>query len=261
MYLLYLDDAGSPPNSLEQYFVLGGIAVFEAQIEWFARRLDELAEKIYPVEPASVEFHASTIYSRRRPPWNQLSQQEARGFIKSVLQIAAESYVSARAFACAVDKRYCGPMGDPVQLAFEDLCSRFDMFLSRLRAQGEQHRGVLILDKSTYETPLQQLSRDFRRKGTRWGTQLKSVVDIPYFVDSGASRLIQCADCIAYAVFRRYNAGDAQYFDVIAHRFDVEGGVVHGLSHKTDPASQCMCPACLSRRAVRTSQGLLPSQD
>ena len=42
MYLLYLDDAGSPANAAEDYYVLGGICVFEAQVEWFSRELDKL---------------------------------------------------------------------------------------------------------------------------------------------------------------------------------------------------------------------------
>ena len=49
------------------------------------------------------------------------------------------------------------------------------------------------------------------------------------FVDSKASRLIQLADLIAYALFRHFEHGDSKYYQVIAHRFDAEGGVVHGL--------------------------------
>jgi hypothetical protein len=33
MYLLYLDDAGSPGNPAEEYFVLDGVCVFEAQVD------------------------------------------------------------------------------------------------------------------------------------------------------------------------------------------------------------------------------------
>jgi hypothetical protein len=53
-------------------------------------------------------------------------------------------------------------------LAFEDLCQRFDYFLNRRRQQGDQQRGMIILDKTTRETSLQQLSREFRKIGTRW---------------------------------------------------------------------------------------------
>ncbi|MCY4353337.1 MAG: IS1595 family transposase [Truepera sp.] len=44
MHLLYLDDAGSASNSNEQYLVLGGVSVYEAQSHWITRELDRLAE-------------------------------------------------------------------------------------------------------------------------------------------------------------------------------------------------------------------------
>ena len=104
MYLLYLDDAGSPGNPDEEYFVLGGICVFEAQVEWFSRELDKLATP-FDKNPEDVEFHASTIFSRRDVPWKALQIDEARGVLKSVLKIAATSYDTARMFACAIHKQ------------------------------------------------------------------------------------------------------------------------------------------------------------
>ena len=65
-YLLYLDDAGSPGNPAEDYFVLGGVCVFEAQVDWFSRELDKLASP-YSKNPEDVEFHASTIFRGARP--------------------------------------------------------------------------------------------------------------------------------------------------------------------------------------------------
>jgi hypothetical protein len=245
MYLLYLDDAGSAANPAEEYFVLGGICVYEAQVDWFSRELDKLATP-YASNPEDVEFHASAIFSRRDSPWNCLSIDDARGVLKSVLRVAAASYNTARLFACAIHKASY-PSHDPVELAFEDLCQRFDFFLNRLRAQGDQQRGLLVLDKTTRETSIQKLAREFRKTGTRWGA-LKYIADTPFFVDSRASRLVQIADHVAYSVFRRYNAGDAQYFDIIASRFDEADGVIHGLVHKHADYKTCTCPACLSRR-------------
>lgn len=138
-------------------------------------------------------------------------------------------------------------MPDLVVLAFEDLCQRFEYFLSRRRQLGDEQRGMIILDKSTRETSLQQLSREFRKAGTRWGS-LRNIADTPFFVDSRASRLIQIADHVAYAVFRRYNSGDAQYMDIIASRFDEADGIYHGLSHKHTERLTCTCHGCLSRR-------------
>jgi uncharacterized protein DUF3800 len=250
MYLLYLDDAGSPSNTAESYFVLGGICIYEAQADWFTRELDKLAAGFDAQDPSRVEFHASSIFSRREAPWKGLQQDDARGVMKSVLNVARNNYDSACCFACAIEKASLRPDQDCVALAFEDLCQRFDFFLARKSRQGDRQRGLLILDRSTQETSLQRLSTDFRRVGTQWGV-VRNLADTPMFVDSRASRLVQVADHVAYAVFRRFNAGDAQYFDIIASRFDEAEGVIHGLAHKHSERQKCVCPSCLSRRLAR----------
>lgn len=247
MHLLYLDDAGSAANKDESYLILGGVSVFEAQADWFAQELDKLAESISPANPRELELHASEIFSCRSSPWKGMTREKAKGVIKSVLRILPESYETARAFACAVHKDSY-PEKDPMKLAFEDLCSRFDKYLTRLRDAGDRQRGLLILDNSSHETSLQRLANEFRAYGTRWGI-IRNLADTPFFVDSRASRLVQLADHVAYAVFRRYNASDTQYFDIIAAKFDSANGVLHGLSHKQNNNPSCMCPACMSRRS------------
>lgn len=246
MHLLYLDDAGSQKNPTESYLVLGGVSVYEAQADFITRELDKLAQSIDSANPQAIEFHASEIFSRRETPWNKMSKDEAQGVIKAVLQVLAGCYETARAFACAIHKpSYAGR--DLMEIAFEDLCSRFDLFLQRLRAVGDRQRGLIILDESSHETSLQQMARNFRVLGTKWGG-IHNLADTPLFVDSRASRVVQLADHVAYAVFRRYNASDTQYFDIISGKFDVHEGVLHGLRHLQRENANCMCPACLSRR-------------
>ena len=182
MHLLYLDDSGSVGNVNEQYLVLGGVSVFEAQSHWITRELDKLAESLDPANPHAVEFHASETYARRSRPWKGLSQGEARGMIKSVLGVLANAFDTARAFACVVHKpSFSGR--DPMEIAFEDLCSRFDQYLLRLRNSGDSQRGLVIIDKSTYETTLQRMSVQFRTLGTQWGV-IRHLADTPLFVDS-----------------------------------------------------------------------------
>jgi len=177
-----------------------------------------------------------------------MSKEEAQGIIVSVLRILSKSYDSAVAFACAIHKRsYLND--DPVELAFEDLCSRFDIYLSTLRNTGDRQRGLIILDESSQETTLQQIARDFRTKRTRWGGSIRNLADIPLFVDSKASRLIQVADHVAYATFRRYQSADTKYFDLISQKFfRGDDGIIHGLAHKQTIDPNCMCIACLTRK-------------
>ena len=105
-----------------------------------------------------------------------------------------------------------------MELAFEDLCARFDRFLTNLNdREGSNQRGIIILDESTHETTLQGLARKFNRWGTQWGA-IRNIVEVPLFVDSRASRCIQVADHVAYSVFRRYEAGDTSYLDLCLHK-------------------------------------------
>ncbi|MGR3983905.1 MAG: DUF3800 domain-containing protein [Gammaproteobacteria bacterium] len=244
MHLLYLDDSGSAANANEEYLVLGGVSLFESQVYWVTQELDRLAADTHH-EPQHVEFHASEIFSRRAAPWHEMSHKDAQGVIKAVLHVLRKSHEPARAFACAIHKASY-PGEDLMQLAFEDICSRFDRYLSRLRGEGDRQRGLLILDKSADETTLQNMARDFRILGTQWGG-IHNLAETPLFIDSRASRAVQLADHVAYAVFRRYNARDTNYFDIIASRFDQADGVLHGLSHKQKIEPNCMCPACMSR--------------
>jgi hypothetical protein len=248
MYIFYLDDSGSAPNPQEQNLVLGGISVYERHTYWFTQQLDNLAAKIDSANPMGVEFHASEIFSGRRPPWDRITNREERiKIIKDVLQIVRDSYVQNTAFACVVHKPSF-PGSDPMELAFEDLCSRFNLFLGRLYSKSrEQNKGIIVLDESAYETSLQRMAVELRCSGTRWGSVIRDLAEVPLFANSKASRLIQIADHIAYAVFRRYEKGDTSYLDIILPKFDAEGGILHGLVHKTVEPN-CMCPACMSRR-------------
>ena len=136
---------------------------------------------------------------------------------------------------------------DPVEYAFEEVCNRFDLFLRRLHFRdSDTNRGLVVMDKSHYEDVLQGLAAKYREHGTRWG-DLRNMAEVPLFVDSAASRLIQLADLLAWAVWRYYEHADTRYFNRIVRRFDAEGGVIHGLFHRTVDAADCYCPACMSR--------------
>jgi Protein of unknown function (DUF3800) len=247
MYLLYLDDSGSANNQSETYLVLGGICIFEHQVYHFTQQLDILAQQ-HASDPSLVEFHASEIFGGRIFPWNAMKEKDARiKVMKQVISIFANSYETSRAFACAVHKSSFSNQ-DPMEMAFEDLCSRFDIFLTNMnQREGTNHRGMIILDESAHETTLQSLARRFNRSGTKYGT-IRNIVEVPLFVDSKASRCIQVADHIAYSVFRRYEHGDTSYLDLCLHRFDSDGKIIHGLCHKQAGNQNCMCPACLSRK-------------
>lgn len=147
--------------------------------------------------------------------------------IEDALKIFLASHPSNRLFASVVKKAAVSP-ADPVEFAFEQLASRFDHYLGRLHKAGDSQRGIIIFDKSTYETTIQSLATDFRTIGHNWGV-IRNLSEVPLFLDSKASRLIQLADLIAYGIFRNFERGDDRFFNIIKNRFDSEGGITHGL--------------------------------
>ena len=96
------------------------------------------------------------------------------------------------------------------------------------------------------EPTLQKLATEFKLDGHKWG-KLHNLAEVPLFVDSRATRMIQYADMVAYALRRYYEKGEAKYFDIIKHRFDGLGGVIHGLTHQTPVGSGCNCAPCAQR--------------
>ena len=256
MHLLYLDDSGSVQNANEAYLVLAGVSIYETQGYYLNNQLDELAQSIDAHHHRDIEFHASEIYARRKHPWDKMDRDEAKGVIKAVLKIAANSSNTTSLFGCAIHKKSHNDV-DQLSLAFEDLCQRFDYYMKKYNSEGERQKGLLILDKSSYETTLQKLAQNFREIGTQWGS-IRHIADTPFFVDSKASRIIQLADHVAYAIYRRYSEGDTQYFDIIANKFHSSDNVIHGLAHKQKIDKSCMCPACYSRRLDKERNTITP---
>ena len=248
VYLLYLDESGTPSSANERHFILAGIAVFERQIYHLLNAADEFVTDLGLGDPEEIELHASVIAGGRRGVWRRpMPRAQRLDIIESALRILAQAHRSVKAFGVVIDK-HALRQGDTVERAFEEICNRFNLFLSRLHSSDDTpRRGLVVMDKASYEQPLQSLAVRFRREGTRWDA-LRNLAEVPMFVDSKATRLIQLADLLAWAIWRNYEYQDPRYLDLVLRRFDASRGTIHGLYHHTINPGACPCPACRSRR-------------
>ena len=226
MHLLYCDESGTVSDPVQQHFVLAGISLFERQNFWIASELDKIAARFNPADSNSVELHGNPMF-QGKGFWRQFPTEPRIQALKDSLSVLAASHKSNRIFACVIRKALASPR-DPVELAFEQLASRFDQYLMRLHKTGDSQRGLIIFDKSTYESTIQNLATDFRTVGHTWGV-LRNLAEVPLFLDSKASRLIQLADLVAYSLFKKQEKGDDRFASIIEARLDQEGGIVHGL--------------------------------
>jgi len=231
MYLLYADESGSIGDPTERYFVLAGISVSEREPHWLDQELEQIARRFDPNDPQSVELHGSPMRAGKGK-WRHFPKLDREQAIIDALTIGVckRHPDKVRLFAAVLEKKnFAGQ--DIAQVAFEQLSSRFDQFLGRLHQKGNTQRGLILFDKSSTEKRIQTLAKEFKTAGHSFG-RTRNYAEVPVFIDSQASRLIQLADLVTYAIFRRFEHEDARFYDVISKCFDADGGVVHGFYNR-----------------------------
>lgn len=261
MWLLYLDESGNP--SEHKNFVLGGVAVFEGEIYKLTKELDRVAALAFPGSGQSRELH---IRDLKTLAWSPKHEQFTRQWFFTVMANLADvirnvSLYGLVLFGSVVHMPSVTPGNDPYVSAFEDVCSRFNMFLTRKHKRGDTQKGMVILDFSSHQHALRRVAAESRLTGDRWGHPWVNLPEAPMFIDSTASRLVQLSDFVAHALFRRYERGDTKDLDSILRRFDADDeGVIHGIGHVISKREECMCSACVSR-PTRGAQGWYTQDD
>ena len=223
MYLLYLDESGNPDDPADNHFILGGIAVFERVTFFLANNVEAIQEKHFPGRPP-VDFHASHIRAGKGF-WRGVENQVR----DSVLQDLAQSIYSANArgvhlFAAVVEKTASLHGEEAIKRATEQVCKRFDTFLSRQEQESdrrgeEKQRGLLLFAESHYKQRAKIWIRGFRELGTEWGV-LTRLSDVPYFAPAKENRLLQLADFVAHATYLLYERQNPILAKHIVRRFD-----------------------------------------
>lgn len=245
-----MDESGRAKHPKDEHLVIGAVALHEEDCYPLARSLDVLQRRRLGAANADLELHASQIWSGRGE-WSRVSISDRRALVRSVFRhLAVWEAPSGRSplfFAAAVHKP-SRPGKDPTKLAHEEVFMRFDEFLTRLHHTGESHRSLVVADDSSYEKLVQGWVPRWKASGTRGG-RLHSFAEVPLYVSSDASRLVQVADFVAWATWHYYEHGHAEFFQRLHPRFDAVAGVQHGLVHVNRRHRSCLCQACDSRRS------------
>jgi hypothetical protein len=150
------------------------------------------------------------------------------------------------------------------RFAYEVLLNKFDMMLKTVRVQeGLPNRGLVIHDRRVVaERDIQSWTSEWRAAAGKVG-QLRNLADVPLFADSRATRLLQVADLVSYALYRRYSPSVSNHddFNTIWPRFHGDGGIIHGCVHFTPSFGQgrCDCEPCKSRFEFEARGQALPA--
>ena len=234
--------------------VVGGIIVHEEDAWHLQQRLDSfLFNKLHPLGHNHTEFELHAIELRRgAKQWANVGQDDRH-------RILAGAYGALAGYAPvnpALPWRLIGavmerdPAGQKLR-AYELVTKKFDDFVNRMSRGGQQQRGLIVHDRSSVEGPLQDWTNRWRVASSSLG-RLRNLADVPLFADSRATRALQAADLVAYALFRYYSRPGGRYDERYIRRlwtqFDADDGRMHGLIHDSSYFHRCECPACTNRR-------------
>lgn len=246
MFLLHFDESGPGADHL---YVVGGIVAHEHDTWRLAMETEALARRL-PAGLAGAELHADHIRHGRKD-WRRLAPRQRDAVLTEVAHLMLSGPTARRRrprFMAAVSRGHTadgsGPF-DPVYETFftlgDDLARRGG-YRDRLLAVGDangrlEHRLQNLV--SSRQTPASNASRG---NAQFW----QAYAEVPIFLDSHASRLVQLADFVANAVYRFYLHGDDWLFRLLLPGFGFAGDAPSGLRHLNAPAG-CGCPACGSR--------------
>lgn len=270
MYLLFVDESGTHGANAHA-FVLGGVAIHEDDTARLQRALDDrVIEHLgrVPVNLEEYELHAGEMRNAKRPTghssarasvWASIPRHDRLTLLDAGYDLLSQFKPQNPAlplwtFGVVLDSHFRhGEL--PIkreQFAYEVLLNKFDLMLKNLR--DEQHlpnRGLVVHDRHVVaEADIQSWVTGWRAAAGDVG-QLRNLADVPLFTDSRATRLLQVADLVAYALYRRYAPSpDSQYLERIWPKFHRDfGGQLQGLVHFTPDFGRgtCQCESCEAR--------------
>jgi Protein of unknown function (DUF3800) len=256
LYSLYLDGSGTHGGS--PVFILAGVAVHEQDAYHLQHRFEApLSNLPDGSDPRDFELHAAEIKNpngAKNSLWQPIPWATRR-------RILGSSYQALRSYKCIDASNPCMFFGAVVERSFpdyeerawEEVLHKFDEMLGRRgKAAREHQRGIVIHDRSSTEKQVQNWADKWRQLSGRIGT-LTHMTDVPFFSDSRASRLLQAADFVAWALWRYYGVRDRddRWIKPMWDKLDGGGaeGRLHGLIHVSRSYQQknCDCPPCKAR--------------
>ncbi len=229
MYLLYVDESGDPGPSGSAFLILGAASLFEGKWLALERDLRHLIDRYFPALPKPTEIHLAEL-RKGKGPFRALTPVQRQALLTDFCQLALSLLpTELTMFTVIADKPHWfasnpGKSGDDLYAEmFEQLSSRFDLYLRRRFAEGAPNKGIIIADphKESLSDAIKTNQRLFQRHGNRWDV-LYNLIETVFFLHSHESPGLQLADLAAYGLWRLVTAKDSSIARIIFPLFDRE---------------------------------------
>lgn len=236
MFFFYVDETGNRDPRLEipqrdgstkpgdPLYVLTAINLFESRWHGFEKTINRfkrrLADQVYRKSGQRLDLADCEIKSNwvrvpkeraAHPLLSHLGDAELQQLVE--LYYRQLEYHHMSVFSVIIDKRHLHDYMDQEKIhrkSWELLLELVEQFM---RVRHDKHQALMINDDIS-----KQVNRSLAMKhayileeGTRNGTWLKHVCEMPMFVRSELSNGVQLADLCSYNIYRAFREGTLDY--------------------------------------------------
>lgn len=199
MYLVYVDESGTPDINDSENFVLGATIINEDK--WFEidKKVKELKEKHFGPGSLDTEIHMCDI-AHRKTKFSKLNVSERIVIIQDIMELIKNTEM--RTVYIVIKKQRLLKSIDLRHWAYKFLFERICYQLKDLNEYNQKTEyGLLLFDSISKKRnrEIWELVSKLLRDGSEYETN-EHLIDGPIFSESNIRSPLQLADCIAYVV-------------------------------------------------------------
>jgi hypothetical protein len=236
MFLWYADESGNrdprlkipqkngPDKDGDWLYVLCAVSLFESRWHGFEKTLNRhkrsLMNRIYSRKNIRLQLSDTEVKS------NWLRQEKAlrtRVFLSNLTSDEREDlvdnfydelgYHNMHIVAVLVDKRHLKDYMDDEKIHRKSWELLLEQIQKVMRAKHDKHQALIICDDVGKEMncSLAMKHAYVMEEGTKSGTWLTNLCEMPHFVRSELSNGVQLSDLCAYNIYRAFKTGNLAY--------------------------------------------------
>lgn len=229
MHILFMDESGTPPSPgklKDSYFVIAGVIIPERS--WHGLRDALMGMKIRRKIRGEIKWRYFAPHNEdERNPMRGLSagkRDEIRSEIYKIL--CADKAVRSIACVTCIEAAYAmssiNDRDDLYEATYKPMSERFQYYLQDAKKAGApEELGIMVCDHRGLQDDarLKRHHQKLIHSQSEFVSKYNNLVEGLFLESSNLSIGIQLADMVAGAVWRKYERGDAKWFDAVKPSF------------------------------------------
>jgi hypothetical protein len=225
MYLIFLDESGTPPKpdkSAGQYLVIAGVIIPEGAWHGVKQDIDRIRRK-YKIIGEIKWKHFGSKAKQDNNPVAHLTKDEKRTLREAFFKIiTARKALKIVSCVTCVESAYKMPtvkdQDDIYGLTYKGVTERFQYFLQdSSRITGQQQYGIIISDHRMHQDNerLKARHHDLIDQSSAFTSNYPNIIETIMFSPSHVSPGLQLSDMVAGSIHRAYQYSDGWYAALI----------------------------------------------